>query len=559
MPTALISLVDVDRQWFLSRVGLDVCETSRDAAFCGHTLLSRETMVVEDTHSDPRFADNPLVLGEPHIRFYAGALIRDSIGLPLGTLCLIDQTPRRFGAEDERRLIVLAELVRDELVPDTASAASRARSQLTASVDPLTKLRWQRAFYDAVDEHIAQHGGAATRFVAVSVSNLTYLSSVFGRPVGDEILIEVTNRLELACRAHSRIRLGRLSGRRFGVFLSKGPAGSSSVELESRLVSLLGRPVDTDAGALSPDIHIGVADGDAGVTSCKDGIERCYVALAGATETRGVVSAVFQAHHRESLHREHRIAGELKRALGNDSLEMFYQPKVDAVNEGIAGFEALLRWDHLELGQVRPMEIMRAAERINFIHGVDHWTVRRTLRQLAKWRALGLDYGRVSVNIVGATLTTPGFCDWLQATLEEFDTPQYHLDLEIVESSVFDDFEAVVGVMQDVVALGVTFSLDDFGTGHSSLAYLRRLPVATLKIDRSFVAGMLDHPRDAALCSGIIAIARDLGLITVAEGVETVAQCEVLRSYLCDQLQGYHFAKPMSPGAATKYLQRGGV
>ncbi|MEO0997875.1 MAG: EAL domain-containing protein [Pseudomonadota bacterium] len=163
------------------------------------------------------------------------------------------------------------------------------------------------------------------------------------------------------------------------------------------------------------------------------------------------------------------------------------------------------------------------------------------------------------MNIVGTTLTTPGFCDWLQASLDEFDTPPGHLDLEIVESSVFDEFEAVVGVMQDVVALGVTFSLDDFGTGHSSLAYLRCLPVTTLKIDRSFVASMLDHPRDAALCSGIIAIARDLGLITVAEGVETAGQCEVLRSYLCDQLQGYHFAKPMPPAAATEYLTRRGI
>ncbi|MEO0997876.1 MAG: diguanylate cyclase, partial [Pseudomonadota bacterium] len=309
-----------------------VCETSRDVDFSGHTFLTRATLVVEDARADSRYAQNPLVLGEPHIRFYAGAQIRDSAGLPLGTLCLIDQMPRPFGAADERRLMVLADLVRDELVPDTRSAASRARGQLAANVDPLTKVRWQRGFYDTVDQHIEQHGGAGTRFVVVRINNLTYLSSVFGRPVGDEILVEITNRLESVCRAHSQIRLGRLSGRRFGVFLSDCPPGSSSIGLKCQLVSVLSRPVDTGAGAVSPDIHIGVADGDVDVTSCQDGVERCYVALSSATETRGVVSAVFQAEGRELLRREHRIAADLKRALGGATLDMFYQPKVDAGN-----------------------------------------------------------------------------------------------------------------------------------------------------------------------------------------------------------------------------------
>ena len=179
----------------------------------------------------------------------------------------------------------------------------------------------------------------------------------------------------------------------------------------------------------------------------------------------------------------------------------------------------------------------------------------RALAQIARWRRAGLDAGVVSINVTGATLLSAGFERWLGDRLGHHGVPATCVEIEVLETSVFDGFEAIVAALEGLRGLGVRLSLDDFGTGHSSLSYLRRLPVSVLKIDRSFVSRLERGPSDVAMCAGILALARSLGLTVVAEGVENERQLAILRSRGCDAAQGYHLSRPVPFDAATRLLE----
>lgn len=273
--------------------------------------------------------------------------------------------------------------------------------------------------------------------------------------------------------------------------------------------------------------------------------------------------AVFdQAMHDRALHLL-RLESDLRRAVESIHSEvsgflLHYQPIVELETGTIAGFEALIRWQHPERGMVSPGEFIPMAEDTGLIISISEWVFRESCSQLRKWQQqFGLDLPLfMSINLSAKQLSEPNLVEDIQSTLRGFQLDPTTVKLEITESAIMDNAEAAIGVLKQLKALGTRLSIDDFGTGYSSLSYLQRFPVDTLKIDRSFVSQMESSEESANLVWTIIALARNLHLDVTAEGVETKEQLEQLRMLTCEYGQGYFFSRPVDSEAAATLLQQ---
>jgi diguanylate cyclase len=239
---------------------------------------------------------------------------------------------------------------------------------------------------------------------------------------------------------------------------------------------------------------------------------------------------------------------DLRLAIKNKELELFFQPKIHAPSGEITGAEALMRWQHPQRGMVSPAVFIPLAERYGLINELGNWLIEDACRQVRAWRDAGLSM-RVAINLSVHQLGQDGLVPRIQETLLRYRIEPSQLTCEITESAAMDDTRATLGVIEELSAVGVHLSIDDFGTGYSSLAYLRKLPAKELKIDRSFVLDLETSADARAVVDAVVQLAKALGLKVVAEGVETEQQQQILRSLGCDELQGYLFAKPMSAQA----------
>ena len=238
-------------------------------------------------------------------------------------------------------------------------------------------------------------------------------------------------------------------------------------------------------------------------------------------------------------------------------MSLHYQIKVDARSGGIAGLEALMRWNHPELGMVPPVRFIPIAEEIGLIVQLGEWVIDTTCRQLRLWREAGLAAVPVAVNLASPSFRQPDLVQRVSASLQKNGVPPGHLCIEATESILMRDADATMATLKALRALGVKLSIDDFGTGYSSLSYLRRFPIDQLKIDRSFVNEVAINSDDAAIVAAIASLARSLSLEVVAEGIETVEQARLLLQQGCYIMQGYFFAKPVPADEITQRLQEG--
>ena len=241
-----------------------------------------------------------------------------------------------------------------------------------------------------------------------------------------------------------------------------------------------------------------------------------------------------------------RLAVDLQQAVGKGELRLQYQPKVDTASGRLLGMEALVRWMHPERGIISPMEFIPVAEDTGLIVAIGRWVLREACRQNAEWQQTGLRPIRVAVNLSARQFRSDNLLGDIDAALAETTLPASSLELEITESMVMDDPERVIKLLGAIHAKGIHLSLDDFGTGHSSLAYLKRFPIHCVKIDRAFIKDIPANTDDVAIARTIVAMAQALNLSTVAEGVETAEQLELLKTMGCDQIQGYFFSRPLS-------------
>jgi EAL domain-containing protein (putative c-di-GMP-specific phosphodiesterase class I) len=248
-----------------------------------------------------------------------------------------------------------------------------------------------------------------------------------------------------------------------------------------------------------------------------------------------------------------RLESELRHALERDEFVLHYQPQVALDSGRIVGMEALLRWNHPELGMVPPDQFIGLAEETGLIVAIGDWVLRTACAQNQRWQRAGYPGLRVAVNLSARQFAAQDLASSIRAVLEATGLAADCLDIELTESSLMADVDSAVASMHELKALGVQLSIDDFGTGYSSLAYLKRFPIDVLKIDKSFVRDVMADPADAAIVTSIIALAHNLKLHVIAEGVETAEQLVYLRQHGCDDVQGYYFSRPV-PAAAFERL-----
>ncbi len=554
VPIVLVSLVDKERQWFKSACGLSATETSRDLALCAHAILEPEMLVVPDTRKDPRFSGNPLVVSAPHIRFYAGTVLRGPTGQPMGTLCLIDHQPRDLGVRECGRLREIGRLVEHELQHNWQVEELRQQIERTAYYDPLTELPNRRLVRDRLHQAVLAGKKNAQRLVVMflNIERFGDLNSVLGHVAGDAILKEV------ACRLRDAIdpawTVGHWQDDQFVVLAHSLSARVDPAIIVKPLLTVFQTPFHVGAVAYPLAVRIGAS------TYPEDGHDPDSL-LEKATAVLRVLPVGNMSTYRfytqdidRDMTRRFDLEGRLRQAIERNQLHLVYQPKVALHTGKISGMEALLRWTEPELGPVSPAEFIPIAEQSGLILALGDWVIRAACQQNQRWQQSGMRPLPIAVNLTSAQLRQPHFKAWIREVLAETALEARYLNLEITEGTLIDNIEETIQNMHAASELGVHFSIDDFGTGYSSLSYLKRLPLHTFKVDKSFVDEMTSNINDATIAQALIAMAHSLNLNVVAEGVEKPEQLVYLRAYHCDEIQGYLFSHPLLPHEFAQWV-----
>lgn len=321
----------------------------------------------------------------------------------------------------------------------------------------------------------------------------------------------------------------------------------------NRLLARLDEPVQINNVPFPLEPRIGSALFPESGDSAESLIEYAEMDLAASGANRKS-HAVFTSRSR-SLFTARQWMSELRHAIVSDQLFLTFQPKVNLSKGPVTGVEVLLRWQHPEHGVIVPDQFIPVAERTGLIIPLTLWVLQQSLRQCRQWNRMGLDIG-VAVNLTMWNLEAPELPEQIEALLRDTGVPPENLELEITETSIMSDPQRVIRTLNHIRQLGVRFAIDDFGTGYSSFAYLTKLPVSCIKIDKSFVQNIETDRENSVIVKSIVDLAHNLGMKVVAEGVETVTAKKMLTSFQCDDGQGYHFCRPIPADAMTNFLLR---
>ncbi len=541
-PIALISLVDAERQWFKARVGLDIRETSRTVSFCAHALVNGELLEIEDASLDERFADNPVVRGEAGIRFYAGMPLVLPGGEVVGTLCVVDRVPRKLNATQRMTLEVLARNVvtelelRDRIRVLETEVALRHEAEIRimhlATRDPLTGLPNRAALMDRLQHGLksAKRDQTQLGVLFLDLDRFKWTNDTLGHDVGDALLQVIAERLTALLRESDTV--ARLGGDEFAILLPALHHADEAVQVAQKIINAIAQPMNLKGHSVQVGCSAGVAvyplQGETEDTL----LRHADLSMYHAKELGGNQYQVFSDEMNVRALERMTLETDLRLAIESGQLEMYYQPQVRLVDQELTGLEALVRWNHPRLGFLPPDRFIPLAEDSGLIWALGLEVLDQAVAQIAEWMRQGLQVPRVAVNVSPAQLRD-GLLDAVVATLRKHDVPAAMLELELTESALTSDGPAVLGLLQSLRDMGVAIAVDDFGVGYSSLALLRRLPITTLKIDRSFVSELASNHQDIAIVEAVITMANSMGLRTVAEGVEEQAQDVALRVLGC--------------------------
>ncbi len=554
-PVVFVSLLDRDRQWFKSALGMGVRETVREISFCNRTVQQEEgLLVVPDAHQDERFRDTPLVTGPPYIRFYAGAVVHGPSGYPVGTTCVIDHQPREFSEQQCNQLREFAALVERELKHSHEIESLKASVTYTAYYDTLTGLPNRRLFNDRLERllELCDREQRTLAVLLVNIKGLRLLNQAYGTRVGDNLLGQVADRLREACPAGGTV--ARLQADEF-VLAAPAPERQSAYidTCAEHLRKHLDGPFALDGHQQYLNIQLGGAVFPEHGTTANTLVERAAAAIH--SPRRDVIQRRLRIVGRkdvESISRNLEVESRLRaeREQGFEGFELHYQPIVRVSDGCIAGYEALLRWEDRDLGRVSPGDFLSVAEQSGLIMPIGDWVAERACRQLGQWQKQDGHERFVSINVEAVQLEQAGFAEQILQALQEHGVTPGQLHIEVTEFSLVGDSLPVKQCMDTLADAGVRIYIDDFGTGYSSLEYLRRMPIAGVKLDRFFIAGLPDDESDITLTRTVLRMAQGLGFQTVAEGVEKPEQYQFLREEGCDMVQGFLLARPVPPGEA---------
>ena len=430
-----------------------------------------------------------------------------------------------------------------------ARASRRLRHQATH--DTLTGLSNRAELHEHGARALANaaRDGSLAALMLIDLDRFKEVNDTMGHEQGDRLLVDVAARLRQLLRGDDI--LARLGGDEFAV-LANVPHRGAVGEVATRLHRALALPFDVGGVAIELGGSIGIAlqpDHGEDVSTL---LRHADVAMYEAKRTGSHIETYATSRDPYSAERL-TLLGELRHALDHDELVLHFQPKVALSSGSVIGVEALVRWEHPERGLLGPHEFLGLAERTGLIGDITRWVLDAAVRQCAAWRRSGLELP-VAVNLAAANIVDTTLPESVAHILQRWEVPGRLLECEISEDTVMGDPRRAGDVLERLRELGVRLSLDDFGTGHSSLSYLKRLPLDEVKIDRSFVIGMADDPSDAAIVRSTIDLARHLGVAVVAEGVETTEVLDVLAALHCDVAQGFLLSRPLPAAELDGWL-----
>ena len=441
----------------------------------------------------------------------------------------------------------------------TERRKAKARIEYLAYYDVLTGLPNRQLFMREVGRAIrtVKQTGQMIALLYLDLDRFKRINDNLGHTVGDALLQNVARRLEQSsapkelenlpgdAHRHEQPRIARLGGDEFVVLLSGVSNEQHVAVVADRIRQAFGEPFDCGGHRLVVTPSIGIALYPRDATEIEDLLVKADMAMYQAKD-QGRNSCAFYGHSMSvrSLGRLE-LETDLRSAFANGDFQIFYQPKVELASGNIIGVEALLRWHHNLRGWIAPDVFIPVAEETGLIAALGDWVILEACKQLAIWRNKGLGHLTIAANVSVQQFARADFVDTVVRTMREYSVTAGQLELEITESLLMRNLDDTTACMKRFRDAGVTLSIDDFGTGYSSFGYLRQFPVDALKIDRSFVKDMHNNDDDAAICAAIIAMARELKIKVIAEGVTNNEQIKFLQRHRCDQMQGYLISKPI--------------
>lgn len=557
--SAAINFLDDHRQWFKARFQMGPRETSIAASLCALTIKSRDIVVTPDVHGDGRFASKPPVKRYPCIRFYAGMRILATDGTPVAVLCAFGPDPRPQGLTEAQQAILRHLALQVQSLLELRSSIAEGQRQVVAQAelskklqdvadrDVLTGLPHRGLFHKRLLKALrdAKRSGTRVMLMLVDVDHFKQINDSLGHDVGDALLCSFANRLRQAVRSSDTV--ARLGGDEFGVLL----CGTHSDEEIMTVVRSFnerfhkpmthrGRQVNCSASigvAIFPD-HALTAES---LTKCSD------LALSDAKRTRGSAK-IFCHSLAEEFEREARMLLVAREGVESGRILAYYQPKIDLNSGRVVGFEALLRCNRPGHPPLLPESFAQAFVDRELALAISRQMIARVLDDIRAWVDQDLAFGHVAINTGPADFHADDFAERLLSEIELRGLRPSMIELEVTEGVFLGrGSHHVARALSLLSERGMRIALDDFGTGFASLVHLKQLRVDVLKIDRSFVAGIGQDLDDTAIVRALIGLGTSLGIMIVAEGIETPEQAHFVRRHGCDIGQGFLFSPARPP------------
>lgn len=424
-----------------------------------------------------------------------------------------------------------------------------------AYYDDMTGLPNRRLFGDQLVEAVAKakRQGKPLAVFFLNIDRFKIVNDCFGHDYGDMLLLQLAERFTRVVT--DRDAVARTEGDEFAFFFTELQTADDTPKLASSILGVLEEPFILQQYQLHITASIGIALLTEDEAEAHQLMKCADIALSRAKENGKNRFEIFNADMKSVSLKHLVLENELRRALKQNELTLYYQPQMDIESGRIIGVEALIRWEHPERGMISPAEFIPFAEESGLIVPIGEWVIKEACRQNMAWQSQGLVPLPVSVNLSTRQFLQPNLKEKIENALKETGLNPKYLELEITESSTMD-VDYATELLRELRNLGVKVSIDDFGTGYSSLSYLKRFPIDKLKIDKSFVRDIMTDPNDSGIVASIIAMAHSLNLKVIAEGVETMEQLQFLHNKKCNEVQGYLLSPPISGSRMEQLLQR---
>lgn len=563
----VITLVDSERQWFKSCVGapLGQKETPRDISFCGHTILQREPLIIPDALQDPRFADNPLVQGEPHLRFYAGFPLISSNGFAVGSLCAISRQPHQISDQQIDSLTRLASLTMQHLqfLRDGTLKLSSNRGDLIAKLNAtgserltsLDRLISRDQMVKMLDLIFAMEIRSPFSLLRCCFRDYERVNSTLGGLLAEEYINEAARRILAAVPRSASV--ARFADAELVVLLPFTSDAQEVAQIAERILAFANHVYRNGKHALSMAISIGIASQHDNYDSSESVLADTSMAVRMARRASGSTYRLIDAEARVAARESYRFESEFLEAVGAKALEPWLQPIVDLVSGEPIGFEALARWPR-QGAIIDPSQFIPLATESGITGEVDLLIIEKALAAIPLLaQPIPQRPMVMSVNLSGILLEERDLSTRLLGLIDDNPCPPgWSVQVELVEDLFQDTSSGFSHFLEALVERQVRIAIDDFGTGYSSLARLISLPIQGVKVDRAFIS-RIDKGQDSArtLLRTMLAMLRDLGLEITAEGVETTEQRAWLLQHGTGKAQGYLFSRPMAISEAILQLQ----